>query len=226
MDRLMLYGLEWLNLYYGTYRAIVVDNTDDDNQGRLTVRVPAVDGPSTEVTRVAFPIVPVAGANFGIKSLPPVDGFVYVEFENGRPDIPLWKGGWWRLDEMPEDLKHVDAHGWFTPGGHQLLMTDESGNQTVRLRHSNGAEFIIDKDGNVEITNLDGKLVTVGAGSNEAGALGDTLKSLLDQTLTQIALITVPTGVGPSGTPLNSAAFSQIKSQLQSILSQTVKVAK
>ena len=46
MDRLMMQGLEWLGLYYGTYRAIVVDRRPDDNiQGHIVVRVPALDGP-------------------------------------------------------------------------------------------------------------------------------------------------------------------------------------
>lgn len=227
MDRLMMQGLEWLGLYYGTYRAIVVDRRPDDNiQGKIVVRVPAVDGQTRDVTRIAFPIAPIAAGAFGIKSLPPNDAFVYVEFENGRPDIALWKGGWWRMDEMPPDLQDADAHGWFTPGGHQLLMTDKEGEKIVRFRHSNGAEFVIDNDGNVNITNVSGKTVTVGAGANEPGVLGDTWKGLLGEVLDAIVQLTVPTGTGPSGIPINSTQFIAIKARLQTALSQTVKVAK
>lgn len=227
-DRILMHGLEWLGLYYSTYRAVVVDRRPDDNtQGKITVRVPAVDGPTSTVERIAYPIAPVAGGSgFGLKSLPPDDGFVYVEFENGRLDIPLWKGGWWRTDELPEDLEDADAHGWFTPGGHQILLSDVSGSEALRIRHSVGAEVVIDKDGNIAITNSSGKTVTVGADDNEEGVLGATWKDLTEQILDAIGAITVPTGMGPSGIPINKAQFDTIKGRLQTALSQTVKIAK
>ena len=180
----------------------------------------------SNVTRIAYPIGAIPAGAFGIKSLPPDDSFVYVEFENGKPDIPLWKGGWWRMDEMPEDLQDVDANGWFTPGGHQLLFLDTDGATELRIRHSNGAEIIMDDDGNIEITNVSGKLVTVGAGDNEKSTNGETLVDLFEQTLDAIGAITVPTGVGPSGIPINKAQFESIKGRLQTALSNTVKIAK
>ena len=63
------------------------------------------------------------------------------------------------------------------------------------------------------------KKFNVGDGK-EHMVLGDTLKDLLDQLIGAITSITVPTPHGPSGTPLNSAQFNQIKSQLSKILSK------
>ena len=63
------------------------------------------------------------------------------------------------------------------------------------------------------------KKFNVGNG-NEHMVLGDTLKGLLEQLIGAINSITVPTPHGPSGTPLNSAQFNSIKSQLGKILSQ------
>lgn len=234
MDRLMMQGLEWLGLYYGSYRAIVVDRQPNDDtgnpniQGKIEVRVPAIDGRTQDVTRIAYPITPIAVGAFGIKSLPPDNSFVWVEFENGKPDIPLWKGGWWRMDEMPEDLQDADAHGWFTPGGHQLLFLDTDGSTELRLRHSSGAELIIDNDGNVNLSNVSGKIATVGKSTlgDEKSANGETLVDLFGQTLDAIVSLTVTTGTGPSSVPTNLAQFIAIKAQLQTAISNTVKIAK
>lgn len=81
-----------------------------------------------------------------------------------------------------------------------------------------------DKFGNEAIANGDNiqfkcKKFNVGNG-NEHMVLGDTLKGLLEQLISAITSITVPTPHGSSGTPLNSAQFNQIKSQLSKILSQ------
>lgn len=56
--------------------------------------------------------------------------------------------------------------------------------------------------------------------SAEALVLGNAWKSWTESLLTAISLIQVPTAVGPSGTPLNSATFTvTLKNQLASLLS-------
>ena len=87
MDRLLQGGLEVFGLYYGNYRAEVIDNsgpTDKQNQGIITVRVPAIGDTPKSKPRVAYPKAAFAGQDFGHKFLPPVGAFVWVEFENGR----------------------------------------------------------------------------------------------------------------------------------------------
>ena len=229
MDRLVMHGLEHLNLYYSTYRAVVVSNEDPDNdgqpdpQGRLRIRVPAI-GDTSAVERIAYPITPLAGAQHGIKFIPEAGDQVWVEFENGRVDMPLWKGGWWARDEIPDDFKGAKAHGWFTRGGHQVLLDETDGEEVVRVRHLSGSEIEFDKNGSIFIRNTNGQMVEVGLDADEAAVLGDTLKGLLDELIDAIAALTVPTGVGPSGTPVNIAQFQSIKSRWQTFLSQTVKV--
>lgn len=220
----MLHGLEAFRLYYGEYRGIVVANTDDQNQGRIRVRVPSV-GDTPTVSRVAFPKVPVAGAGYGFKSIPRVNSLVWITFENGKLDMPVWEGGIWVKDGIPEELRDPDTHGWFTPLGHKILLDDKDGQETIRITHKNGARFEIDKDGNVRVFNVNGKVVYVGLDASEAAVLGDTLKGLLDELFDAIAALTVPTGTGPSGFPINSIQFTNIKARLQQFLSTTVKVA-
>lgn len=48
----------------------------------------------------------------------------------------------------------------------------------------------------------------------------ESLKQILSDLLDAINQITVPTGTGPSGTPVNAVAFSQIKKRLNNILKE------
>ena len=223
LDRLFMHGLEAFRLFYGVYRAEVLSNTDDSNRGILRVRVPSV-GDSDAVSRIAYPNVPLAGSGFGFKSLPTVGSFVWVIFENGRLDMPLWIGGMWGTDGVPEELRDPDQHGWYTPKGHKILLDEKDGQETIRITHKVGAKIEIDKDGNIRVFNADGKTLYIGLNANEAAVLGDTLKGLLDELFDALAALTVGTGTGPSTVPINLAQFQSIKARLQRILSQTVKV--
>ena len=233
-DDIVNYGLEIVGLYYGSYRAEVVGNENPDQAGspdpygRLTVVIPAVDGDSGLTERAAFPITPMAGPGYGFKSLPPVGGFVWVEFERGRVDLPMWKGGWFGDGDLPEDLQPTEAHGWFTPAGHQILMDEQSGAEFVRIKHKNGETLVeFDAQGSIFITNKAGQKVNIGDGAdtaNEPALLGTTLKGLLEELFDAITALTVPTGVGPSGVPINAPQFVAIKARLQTALSQTVNV--
>lgn len=221
-DRLVMHGIEAFGRYYGSYRAKVVDNVDSDNQGKLKVRCLAI-GDSEENEHIAYPKFPSAGADYGIKSIPPKGSFVWVEFENGSPDVPVWTGGWYARNEMPEELKGVHKHGWKTPGGNYLVFVDEEGDTpTVTLRHSNGTELVLSPSG-INVTHEEG-LVFVGKDAEEAAALGDTLKGLLEELIDAIVQLTVNTVGGPSTPPLNSAQFQSIKQKLDTFLSKDVKV--
>ena len=81
------------NPYYGKYRGTVVNNIDPLQIGRIQAMVPDVSGliPSSW----AMPCVPVAGLNMGVFTVPPVGAGVWIEFERGDPDYPIWVGGYW-----------------------------------------------------------------------------------------------------------------------------------
>lgn len=79
--------------FYGKYRGTVVNNIDPMQIGRIQVMVPDVAGfvPGTW----AMPCVPVAGINAGVFTVPMPGAGVWVEFERGDPDYPIWVGGYW-----------------------------------------------------------------------------------------------------------------------------------
>jgi hypothetical protein len=86
--------------YYGIYRGTVVNNIDPMQIGRIMVTVPDVSGitPSTWAT----PCVPLAGKQEGTFMVPQIGAGVWVQFEAGDPDRPVWTGGWWgTVAEVP-----------------------------------------------------------------------------------------------------------------------------
>ena len=78
---------------YGKYRGTVVNNIDPMQIGRIQAMVPDLAGliPGTW----AMPCVPVAGINTGFFTVPMIGAGVWIEFERGDPDYPIWVGGYW-----------------------------------------------------------------------------------------------------------------------------------
>ncbi|ALJ13625.1 phage baseplate assembly protein V [Sphingopyxis macrogoltabida] len=80
--------------YFGKYRATVLNNLDAQNQGRIQVQLGDRYGlfPSTW----ALPCLPFAGkGSSAVVALPAIGSMVWVEFEAGDPDFPIWTGGFW-----------------------------------------------------------------------------------------------------------------------------------
>ncbi len=87
------------NRFYGKYRGTVVNNLDPQSQGRLQVQVPAVLGEGR--LSWAMPCVPYAGNQVGFYFIPEIGANLWVEFEAGDPDYPIWSGCFWGMGECP-----------------------------------------------------------------------------------------------------------------------------
>lgn len=88
--------------YFGKYRGRVENNIDPQLQGRLQVSVPAVLGSGS--LSWAMPNAPYGGAQVGLFTIPPTGTNVWVEFEGGDPDYPIWTGCFWGIGEAPDPL--------------------------------------------------------------------------------------------------------------------------
>ncbi len=89
---------DYYKKYYGKYRGKVLDNIDPDDLGRIIAYVPNVPGSKTNF---AMPCVPYAGPGVGLYTLPPIDANVWIEYEGGDPNFPIWSGCFWGPDEIP-----------------------------------------------------------------------------------------------------------------------------
>jgi hypothetical protein len=89
--------------FFGKYRGKVAANQDPLHLGRIQVKVPAVFG--NDRLSWAMPCVPYAGPDIGFFTIPPVNANIWVEFEEGDPDYPIWTGCFWGEDELPQQAR-------------------------------------------------------------------------------------------------------------------------
>jgi Type VI secretion system/phage-baseplate injector OB domain len=93
--------------HWGKYRGTVVENQDVPPRGRLLVSVPGI----MTVPGWAMPCVPVATVLMGGGAFmrPAIDSNVWVEFERGDPDKPIWVGCFWGDADLPRMAKEYSA---------------------------------------------------------------------------------------------------------------------
>ena len=76
--------------FFGKYRGVVVNNIDPQQMGRIQVQVPDLsDGVPTTW---AIPCTPLNLPRKIGSALPKVGAAVWIEFEKGDPDHPIWTG--------------------------------------------------------------------------------------------------------------------------------------
>lgn len=143
---------------FGKYAGLVTGNEDEEQRGALEVQVPAVFGPELSVW--ARPCLP-----FGHFFVPSVGTKVWVEFEAGDIEFPIWVGVWYAEGEVPVEADRTppEARVVHTPSGHHIEMLDEAGEEKILIRHPSNAFLTLDKDGSVTAANQNGAFVTLDA---------------------------------------------------------------
>lgn len=159
--------------YLGKYRATVHDNVDPDRLGRIRAIVPSVTGPVHPSTW-ALPCLPAAGAEMGQFTVPRRGAGVWIEYQGGDINYPIWVGGYWGEGEVPH---LVPAESLIaptitlqTPHGNGLVICDAAG-KGILIQSASGARISITDEGitidngrNAVIT-LKGKSVNVNHGA-------------------------------------------------------------
>jgi len=139
--------------FFGKYRGVVTDIQDPMQLGRVRARVPDVMG--TAESGWAMPCLPFGGAGMGFFGLPKVGGGVWIEFEHGDPDYPIWSGCWYGgVSDVPPVLltppyKKVLLK---TEGGTSIILDDTPGVGGITLETSGGQKIKILGTG-IEIDN-------------------------------------------------------------------------
>lgn len=154
--------------YFGKHRGYVVDNQDPDNRGRIKVQIPSILGSAS--TGWALPCLPFAGYNQGLFTLPSIGAAVWIEFEGGDLNFPIWTGGFWaNPSDLPEEVSTdpTTATVLKTPGGHFLRFEDDPEKAQISLHHSNGSLLQMDEKGSLELTDANGASLLLNAQDNE-----------------------------------------------------------
>ncbi len=154
--------------YYGKYRGFIVDNEDPEQRGRVRVRVPSVFG--QQETYWALPCSPFGGlAEQGLFMVPELGAQVWIEFEEGNKDLPIWVGVFWQPSEpVPGEAQKTPPTTRLikTASGHLLQFDDEEGAEKIRLGHQAGSELNIDENGTIILNDTNDAQLTLDASSN------------------------------------------------------------
>jgi uncharacterized protein involved in type VI secretion and phage assembly len=160
---------------FGKYRATVINNIDPMQIGRIQAMVPDVAGfiPSTW----AMPCLPVAGINTGVFTVPMIGSGVWIEFERGDPDYPVWVGGYWGTTAEVPLLAHAVPPGVTgitlqTPLKNGMVISDVPGpTGGILIQTTTGAMIsvsdvgIIISNGKGAIINMTGPTVDINLGA-------------------------------------------------------------
>lgn len=135
--------------FYGKYRGIVTDNRDPLGILRIRARVPDVTGDGE--CGWALPNVPFAGNGMGFVALPDVGARVWIEFEQGEPDFPIWTGCWWgSKSELPAEAAAVpDGRVVIkTKRGQKIILDDGPDTpNTITIQTSEGQKIVMNTQG-------------------------------------------------------------------------------
>jgi len=150
--------------YFGKYRGMVINNVDPMQTARLMVQVPDVAGliPGSW----AMPCLPFTGPQMGFWALPQIGAGVWVEFEQGNPDYPIWSGCWYGSAAEPPALALAAPPGvpnvvLQTQGQNTIMLSDLPGpTGGILLKSTTGALISISTIG-ITISNGQGAMITM-----------------------------------------------------------------
>lgn len=155
--------------HFGKYRGIVTDNQDPEKRGRLKLLIPSVL--TDQISDWALPCMPYGGSpDQGMFMVPEIDAQLWVEFEEGDINRPIWVGTFWQQSsDVPEEAKKDEptTRLFKTTSGHTLQFDDADGEEQFRLYHPANAEMIIDHNGSISLTDPTGAVVKMDAESSE-----------------------------------------------------------
>jgi hypothetical protein len=138
--------------FFGKYRGKITNNKDPSNQARILALVPAVFGGDRE-TAWALPSVPYAGNGVGFVFIPPIGTNVWIEFENGDPDTPIWSGCFWESGQAPI-VPDIPDRKVIKTNTATISINDLSGveGEGIRIETITGLKLIMNSQG-IELNN-------------------------------------------------------------------------
>jgi uncharacterized protein involved in type VI secretion and phage assembly len=156
--------------FYGKYRGVVTDNQDPLMLGRIRAKVH--DVLSDNESGWATPCVPYAGKGVGLFLIPPKDALVWIEFEHGEPDHPIWTGCFWAQGEVPVTPAVPEKKVLKTDVG-TVTLDDTDGAGGITIETTDGMKVVINSGG-IEINN--GQNANIKLNSNTVSINGNALE--------------------------------------------------
>jgi hypothetical protein len=153
--------------YFGKYRGTVFNNVDPELRGRIMVMVPDVLGmvPSTWC-EACVPLSGPSGPPMGAYFVPPIGAGVWVEFEQGDPNYPIFAGCRYGMASDVPTLAHaglpVSPNIVLQTAGQNAVVVSDLPGPTggIMLKSATGATLIVNDTG-IYIQNGKGAMLTM-----------------------------------------------------------------
>jgi hypothetical protein len=171
--------------FYGKYRGLVLVNVDPQNMGRIKAIVPEVLG--VIPTNFCLPCTPYAGINAGLFTVPLPGTGVWIEFEAGDVNRPVWTGCWWGTAQVP--VNELGSPAQFSS---KVLRTDtglmislDDAAQSITFKDATQLDSMIMQVGMTQIQSkflmtLDAQVIFHGQNAAHPAVLGDQLLTYLN----------------------------------------------
>ena len=207
--------------YFGVYKGVVCNIKDPEKRGRIKVTCPEVLGATVE-SAWCDPCVPVAYDGGGDFCIPHIDETVWLMFQGGDSNKPVYFGGWWQKDKTPfsTGYSNVDKTRIISYGDCTITMS--SGSININIGSGNGDLIIQDKkviingdlevQGNISMNNI----------SNNAGSSGEARVNKLYVEQLESSTSTLDT---VDVTTINANSISATKVEADDVVSQGVHLA-
>ncbi len=143
-----------MTTYPGLYRGNVVSNVDPLGLGRLRISVPSILGDTT--MSWARPCVPFPGWFM----LPPVGTLLWVMFEGGDADDPVWMGTFWDDANRPPAVPALEMYKVIKTDGITITIEDVPGAARCTIETALGAKIVLGPSG-IQIDNGMGASITL-----------------------------------------------------------------
>ncbi|MBV8258014.1 MAG: VgrG-related protein, partial [Actinobacteria bacterium] len=129
----------------GVVIGLVTDVGDEENQGRVKVKLPALsEDYTTDWARVAYV---GAGSDRGLLMIPEVDDEVVVAFAHGDLRRPLVIGSLYNGQDKPKDASDAVSDGevkkrtWTSRAGHKIEISDGDDDGGITIETSSGEKL-------------------------------------------------------------------------------------
>lgn len=154
--------------FSGVCTAVVIDNVDPDNRGRVKVRLGQMGAGEKASETWARIATLMAGDNRGTWFIPDVKDEVLIAFEAGDMRRPFVIGALWNgTNSPPETMDATNTRKLLrSRSGLKITLDDQSGQESFLVETPGGQRLLLkDGPGAVEITDSNGnsvKLETTG----------------------------------------------------------------
>jgi uncharacterized protein involved in type VI secretion and phage assembly len=151
----------------GLFPAVVIDNVDPANSGRIKVRIPYAGSIKQGYERWARIATLMAGNNRGTWFIPDVNDEVLVAFDDvGTAGNCYVIGGLWAKTSPPPETMDTNNNKKLlrSRNGVKITLDDESGQESFIVETPGGQKITLkDGPGSVEITDSNGNSVKLGS---------------------------------------------------------------